>query len=168
MSDEQSSLNEVSTVLWRERQLLELLLFKLEEEQLVLAAGRTRWLTHATREVETVLGEIRRVEVMRGVQLGFAALTLGLAKEPSLRELAECAPGPWAGIFADHRRALLALTAEIEELAKANRDLLGRGAEAARGALAALEDTGGGGNQYTSDGTEPVARGSLGLVNEAM
>ena len=59
------SLSEVSNILWRERQLLELLVFKLEEEQLVLASGRTRWLSHATREVETILGEIKRVELER-------------------------------------------------------------------------------------------------------
>ena len=59
------SLSEVSNILWRERQLLELLVFKLEEEQLVLAAGRNRWLPHATREVETVLGEIKRIELER-------------------------------------------------------------------------------------------------------
>ena len=52
-------LAEVSTVLWTERELLELLLFKLEEEQLVLASGRTRWLAHATREVEMVIEQIR-------------------------------------------------------------------------------------------------------------
>ena len=38
------ALSDVSNILWRERQLLELLVFKLEEEQLVLAAGRSRWL----------------------------------------------------------------------------------------------------------------------------
>ncbi|HEY0397456.1 MAG TPA: flagellar protein FlgN, partial [Acidimicrobiia bacterium] len=53
-------LREVSAILWRERHLLELLLFKLDEEQLVLAAGRTRWLPRATREVEMVLEEIRQ------------------------------------------------------------------------------------------------------------
>jgi len=51
-------LSEVSSILWRERQLLELLLFKLEEEQLLLAAGRTRWLPHATREVDRVLAQL--------------------------------------------------------------------------------------------------------------
>src|SRR5260370_24300213 len=48
-------LREVSAILWRERHLLELLLFKLDEEQLVLAAGRTRWLPRATPDVEMVL-----------------------------------------------------------------------------------------------------------------
>ena len=34
--------NELSMQLWRERELLEMLLFKLDEQQLLLAAGRTR------------------------------------------------------------------------------------------------------------------------------
>jgi len=61
-------LRDVSAILWRERHLLELLLFKLDEEQLVLAAGRTRWLARATREVEMVLEEIRQTELYVGVQ----------------------------------------------------------------------------------------------------
>ena len=35
------SLNDVSKLLWRERELLELLLFKLDEENMIVAAGRT-------------------------------------------------------------------------------------------------------------------------------
>ena len=33
--------NELSALLWRERELLELLSFKLEEEQLLLTAGKS-------------------------------------------------------------------------------------------------------------------------------
>ena len=36
------SANDLSNLLWRERELLELLVFKLEEEQLLLVAGRAR------------------------------------------------------------------------------------------------------------------------------
>jgi hypothetical protein len=83
------ALNEVSTILWRERQLLELLLFKLEEEQLLLAAGRTRWLAHATREVESVLEELKHAELARAVEVARVAEELGITGESSLRELAE-------------------------------------------------------------------------------
>ncbi len=48
-------MEDLSLILWRERELLETLLYKLEQEQLVLASGRTRWLARAAREVETVL-----------------------------------------------------------------------------------------------------------------
>jgi len=44
---QQVSLSDLSSILWREREMLELLLFKLEEEQLILASGRSRWLTLA-------------------------------------------------------------------------------------------------------------------------
>src|SRR5947208_14865166 len=81
-------LSEVSNILWRERQLLELLLFKLEEEQLVLASGRSRWLSHATREVEMVLAEIKQAELARSIEVDAAAAELGLEASPSLRGLA--------------------------------------------------------------------------------
>ena len=68
----------LSDVLWRERHLLELLLFKLEEEQLILSAGRTRWLSRATREVENVLDEIRTAELGRALEADEAARAVGL------------------------------------------------------------------------------------------
>jgi len=132
------SLNEVSNILWRERQLLELLVFKLEEEQLVLAAGRNRWLAHATREVETVLDEIKRVELERSIAVSGLGTEMQLSDSPTLSELATIAPPPWDNIFAEHRRALLELAQEIDSVAKANRDLLARGQQAAREALVAI------------------------------
>lgn len=134
------SLTEVSNILWRERQLLELLLFKLEEEQLLLAAGRSRWLAHATREVETVLAEIKRVELSRAVQVEALAVSLGLAPTASLRELAAAAPPPWNQVLEDHREAFLSATQEISALAQDNRELLSRGYQAARQVLTSLDD----------------------------
>lgn len=52
-------LAQVSNLLHRERQLLESLLFKLEEEQLLLAGRKSRWLAMASREVEAVLEAVR-------------------------------------------------------------------------------------------------------------
>ena len=75
-------LNEVSTVLWRERQLLELLVFKLEEEQLLLNAGKSRWVNHASREVEIVLDQLRAAELLRAVKVESAAEELGLPSYP--------------------------------------------------------------------------------------
>ena len=134
------TLTEVSNILWRERQLLELLLFKLEEEQLLLAAGRSRWLAHATREVETVLAEIKRVELSRAAQVEGLAIEMGLEPTASLRELAEVAPPPWDSVMQDHREAFLAATQEISSLAADNRDLLSRGYHAARSVLSSMDD----------------------------
>lgn len=132
------SLTEVSSILWRERELLELLLFKLEEEQLLLAAGRSRWLGHATREVEMVLEELRRAELGRAVEVEAVAASLGLEPGVSLRELAEQSPAPWNDILREHRNAFLAASQEISALAQANRELLTNGFRAARETLMSL------------------------------
>ena len=131
-------LAEVANILWRERETLELLLFKLEEEQLVLAAGRGRWLGHATREVEIVLDRIRQTEVLRAAEVDAVAATLGLAPNPSLSELADVAPPPWNDMLSEHRTMFLQLTAEIGALAEANRDLLTTGQRSAREAMLAV------------------------------
>src|SRR5690349_24785508 len=89
-------LADLASILWREREMLELLLFKLEEEQLVLSGGRTRWLAHATREVEVVLEEIRRTEVVRAVEVEAIGASMGLGSNPSLTDLADAAPPPWS------------------------------------------------------------------------
>ena len=75
------SLTDLASVLWRSRELLEMLLFKLEEEQLLLASNRSRWLSHATREVEVVLDQIRQTEVIRAAYSQDVAVELGLNPE---------------------------------------------------------------------------------------
>ena len=134
------SLTEVSSILWRERELLDLLLFKLEEEQLLLAAGRIRWLAHATREVEMVLAEMKRAELGRAVEVEAVAASLGLPSGVSLRELAEVAPPPWDNILREHRSAFLKATEEISALAKHNKDLLAAGYHSARQSLLSLSE----------------------------
>ena len=125
-------LSDLSSILWREREMLELLLFKLEEEQLILASGRGRWLAHATREVEMVLDQIRRTEVMRAAEVEVIGAQMGLGQAASLSQLAEAAPQPWADLLRDHRKAFLTLAAEVSAMAEANRDLLTSGQRAVR------------------------------------
>src|SRR3954449_7001331 len=87
--DEGPTMEKLSQMLWRERELLETLLFKLEEEQMLLESGRTRWLVRAAREVEKVLETIRETEILRAVAADGAADALGLRHNPSLRSLAD-------------------------------------------------------------------------------
>lgn len=131
-------LSVVSNILWQERQLLELLAFKLEEEQLVLASGRARWLTFATREVEMVLEEIKRAEFDRAVHVEAVATELGLGPNPTLAQVAAAAPAPWGAILDEHRKAFLDRTQAIVSLAQVNRELLAKGQRVARETLAWL------------------------------
>ncbi len=160
------ALSDVSNILWRERQLLELLVFKLEEEQLVLAAGRTRWLAHATREVESVLAEIKRTELERAMSVAEAGRELGFSGSPTLRELSGLTPSPWDGIFAEHRRSLLSLAQEIDAITKSNRELLQRGHQAAREAIVATGEIDI--EAYDARGVLPDRSLALRIVDEAI
>jgi hypothetical protein len=131
-------LADLSSILWREREMLELLLFKLEEEQLILASGRARWLAHATREVEMVLDQIRRTEVVRAAEVDVIGAQLGLGPAASLTSLADVAPAPWSDLLREHRKAFLTLAAEITALAEANRELLSAGQRAVRETMLAV------------------------------
>lgn len=146
-------LSEVSNILWRERQLLQLLLFKLETEQLILSAGRTRFLSDATREVEMVINELKDTELLRAVAVDSLAAELGLGPSPSLRELTAAVPAPWDNIFEEHRKAFLSDTQEIFTMAKVNRELLSNGQKAAQDALAWLSS---GGNTNHNDDEGPA------------
>ena len=114
-------LRDVSNILWRERNLLELLAFKLDSERLLARAGRTRWLARADHEVEMVLGELKAVELERGIQVQALVDELGLGTEPTLQAFADRVPTEWAGIFADHRRALLELARDVDRSARRSR-----------------------------------------------
>jgi hypothetical protein len=109
-------LREVSDILWRERRLLELLEFKLEEERLVTEAGLGRWIHRATREVALVRGELRRAELDRAVLVQVAAAELALDGTPTLKELMAAAPSPWDGILDRHRQALKRAAASVVDL----------------------------------------------------
>lgn len=125
-------LSEVSTILWQERDLLEQLVFKLEEQQLLLAAGRTRWLARAADELDAVMEDLRHVELLRAIEVDDTAKALGIAAGPSLAALAAAAPEPWDGLLAQHRDALVLLADEVRDRSTHNCDLLGRGEAAVR------------------------------------
>jgi hypothetical protein len=132
------SLDEVSQTLWHERQLLDLLVCKLEVKQLVLAVGRNRLLPAVTREVEHVVAELKEVELLRAVLIDAVAEQAALEPGITLRQLAESAPSPWDTIFELHRMAFLVTVEELRSVARINRDLLAQGARAVQDALAGL------------------------------
>ncbi len=157
---------DVSNILWQERHLLDLLRFKLEEQQLLLAAGRSQWLTLAGAEVERVLDEMRHVELLRAIEVDALAGDLGLGPNASLAELALRSPEPWASILAQHRAALLSLSSQVRELADANREMLRHGAAAVRELFETLETSGADG--YGADGSRVTHRPSSVLLDQVV
>jgi hypothetical protein len=141
-------------VLWRERELLEALLYRLEVEEVVMATGRTRWLAHAANDVDAAAAALRDVEVLRAVASDEAAEAAGLAPNPSLNELIAASAEPWTSILTEHRDNFLALTEEIARVAQTNRALIVAGLRATQDTLMGLDQ---GTATYTSAGS--VARG---------
>ena len=84
---------------------------------------------------------------------------------PARRARSAIAPAPWDGIFVEHRRALLTLAQEIEAITKSNRELLQRGHQAAREALASLGDFDM--DSYDASGAVPDRTLALRLVDKA-
>ncbi|WP_312856358.1 flagellar export chaperone FlgN [Nocardioides pelophilus] len=159
-------MEKLSLILWRERELLELLSYKLEVERLVLASGRTRWLVNATREIEDVLATIRETEVLRALAADEAAAELGLTPDPSLAALAAAAPDPWGTLLLEHRDAFVVAAREIAQLSEDNQGLLTAGYRSARATLLGI--VGNGPEGYTQDGAAVVGAARSGLVDRAL
>ena len=123
----------LSTLLWREQELLDLLLFKAEEKQYLILTGKTRWLARIAHEIEVVLEQLRTLEVERAAATEQIAARLGLEANPSLRQLADSAPAPWSDLYGKHHEQLLTLVSELRSLSDANRELI-------EGGLAAIGD----------------------------
>jgi hypothetical protein len=111
----------LSAILWRERELLEMLLFKLEEEQLLLTSGSTRWLPFATREVEQVLERLRQTGLERAVAVSSLAVSWGTGDDATLREIIASAPSEaWQDVFTSHLKELTDITGKIAEVRDSN------------------------------------------------
>lgn len=142
-------MEKLSLVLWRERELLEALQYRLEVEQLVMAGGQTRWLANAARDVEQAVEELREMELLRAVAADEAAANAGLVPNPSLASLVDAADEPWRSILADHRDAFARMSEEIERVAVTNRILIAHGLRAAHETLLGTDA---GGRIYTAAG----------------
>src|SRR4051794_881233 len=117
----------LSTLLWREQELLDLLLFKAEEKQYLILTGKSRWLARIAHEIEVVLEQLRTLEVERAAATEQIAARLGLEANPSLRQLADSAPAPWNDLYAKHHEALPVLVTDLRGVSDANTALIERG-----------------------------------------
>lgn len=151
---------ELSTLLWRERELLELLMFKLDEEQLLLTAGKTRWLPFATREVEQVLERLRQSGLERAIEVSALAEEWGTGDDPTLRSIIAHSPSEaWRDNFTAHLAALTELTSQIAELRDSNVQFLRAATRATQETLANINlDTATYDSRGTADATPPPAQ----------
>jgi hypothetical protein len=132
------SIPDLAALLWRQRELLERLVYRLECEQLLIAAGRTRFIGLATAEVETLLEEIGVVELQRAAAADRVAREVGLEPGATLEEIAGSVEPAWTDVLLEQRRALVSLTTELAALAESNKHLMAAGLAAVETAMANL------------------------------
>lgn len=143
---------------------MELLLFKLQQEHLMLAAGQDRWLQHATAEVNLVMEQLHQVSGTRTAMASGLALECGLDADATLAQLAAAAPTEWTAMLADQRLQLRDLLTQVEQVGRTNREILASRLSVARDALAMIGEAPAVGYGQSAYGTRPVAH----VVSEAL
>lgn len=154
--------NELTALLWRERELLDLLIFKLTEEQLLLSGGQTRWLGHATSEVEAAMKLLRTAGLARDVEISAVAKGWGLDGEPTLLELAAAAPAPWGEILTSHHAAMSGQATQIKDLRDENTRFLKAASRSTQETLASLRPEAG---TYNAQGVTGTGSSSASLFD---
>jgi hypothetical protein len=114
-------MDELASVLRRERELLDQLRFRFVETRLLLAAREIRYLRWATAEVDQARQRAQAVDLLRAASV--ERLSAGRGVPLTLRQLANASEGPWDGILRDHHEGLCALVAEIEVIGHRNAEL---------------------------------------------
>lgn len=145
-------LEALADTLWAERHVVEFLLYKLTVAKLLLVADERRFVSAALSEVEQVVARLRDAEQRR--QEAVATVAAEWGRRPAdltLSVLADEAPDPLRGVFEDHRKGFLELSAEIEETAAENRRLATGSLNSIQQALEALTGVGSG-PTYTASG----------------
>ena len=158
----------LSNLLWRERGLLESLLFKLDEQHLLFVAGRSEWMARANDEIEVALRHIGASELRRAMAFDDAAQALDVPLNPSLREFAALSPEPWGSLFLEHLLAFTTLAGRIQALSDMNRELATAAQQATDSILASIHGSAGGSSTtYARSGrTEATLRQSAFLDEE--
>ncbi|HUR77964.1 MAG TPA: hypothetical protein VMZ22_08445 [Acidimicrobiales bacterium] len=117
-------MDELATVLRRERWLLSVLVFRLTEMRHLLSANDARFLGWASTEVEDAVARVREAEMIRSALVGRLAREVEMDEaDVTLACLARVAPEPYRAIFSEHRGALLEAMDEVESLAHSTSDL---------------------------------------------
>jgi uncharacterized protein YunC (DUF1805 family) len=135
-SDSRNAVEELVDTLWLERRLLEFLLYKLVQANLMLMAGNSRFVQPALREVDQVIERVRQAENYRGTVVSRLAQEWNKpVASLTLEALAVEGPGWAQPLFQEHREGFLRLVNEIERITLENRRLAAVNIDSIRGTL---------------------------------
>lgn len=120
-------MEQLATTLRRERELLEVLLFKLVEIRLLLRESETRYVVHAARELTRARHRTGESDLLRAALLARLSPRGPKGRPVSLRRLAATVDEPWAGILRDHFESMTEVVTEIEVVTDQATELARRG-----------------------------------------
>jgi len=139
--------------LFEESEALEHLAFKLEQEQLVLVAGKPRLLARNSAEFEQAVTALAAVSRRREQLVVAAAAELGLPPTSTLSALADAAQDEdERRVLCERREIMRSQVGRITDLCAKNREILARNLAATTDALALLGE----GPSYTAMATTTV------------
>lgn len=111
-------LEELAEHLWRERHLLELLLYRLVTAGLLLAADEHRFIAASMDEVDRVVVALEQAEDRRVATMQRVGRHLGTPAEAlTLVDVAHRARAGMRHVLDDHRRTFVQLSNEIQQAA---------------------------------------------------
>jgi hypothetical protein len=116
-------MDELIRLLGRERQMLELLLFRLTEARRLLESGDDRFLSWAVSDIERAAERLRVAEVERARLVGSLGANPADADLQRLVTVAQIAGDPYGSLLMHHHRALVQLVGEIDAAAATVRRL---------------------------------------------
>jgi len=132
-------LNALLVCLYEESEALDHLAFKLEQEQLVLMAGKPRLLDRHNQEFQEAVNALDLVGRRRQELVGDAASQLGLGPSTTLSELADASTDDdERRVLRERRDTMRGLVDRISTLCALNREILARNLAATTDALALL------------------------------
>jgi hypothetical protein len=146
-------LNALVVCLFEESEALDHLAFKLEQEQLVLVAGKPRLLARNSVEFEQAVKALDVVSRRREQLVVAAAAELELPPTTTLSALADAAEDEdERRVLSERRQVMRTQVARITDLCATNREILARNLAATTDALALLGES----PSYTAMATTTV------------
>lgn len=140
----------------REVRLLERLVFKLTETELLTSAGEARFMGLILDEVDDVSTDLGGIEVARAMLVADLANALGVPEDVSLQELVAYAPADTAPMLNELRERMIAAAQDLEQVAAGGSETSQLQLRRVSGALERLQPGLTGAAAYDEFGTQSV------------
>lgn len=154
-------LRQLGHLLWRCREHLEQIEFLLDVQHLLVAGGRDRWLARIVDQLDAAGRDLAAADGQWADLATRIGTQLGLGERATLRQLAERAPDPWAGLLTDHTAWFASQARRVAEAATRAQGSTADGLAGVRELLRDLRGAAGDGYDHGGRAVSHTGAGSL-------